>query len=307
MTARARSVVVIGAGALGLATAWQLTERGVTDVTVIERGRIAGASSGLSVGIIETQYLDPLAIAVRVDSLRSFAALEAAGSLEIVRNGYLRLGHREADLAAFARSVEIQHGLGVADSRVVEPSELRRLVPDLRVDDLVGGLFGPSDGYIDGHAYCDALATLVRERGGRILQDTELIGSDPVPAERIRLTTSRGTIDCDVVVNAAGGWAGRAGDILGAPVEILPQRHQALMGRLAVPLDRVMPSIMDYVPASGGFGVYIRDDGPGRFIAGLHTEEVIHDIVDPDAPVAFMLAPILVGPVASFVNLKVGL
>jgi glycine/D-amino acid oxidase-like deaminating enzyme len=44
-----------------------------------------------------------------------------------------------------------------------------------------------------------------------------------------------------------------------------------------------MPSIMDYVPSSGGFGVYIRDDGPGRFIAGLHTEEVIHDIVDPDA------------------------
>ena len=54
------------------------------------------------------------------------------------------------------------------------------------------------------------------------------------------------------------------------------------MGRLEVPLGYVMPSIMDYVPSSGGFGVYIRDDGPARFIAGLHTEEVIHDIVDPD-------------------------
>jgi len=170
----------------------------------------------------------------------------------------------------------------VSDCRVVAPDALRDLVPDLRVDDLAGGLFGPSDGYIDGHAYCDSLASTVRGRGGRILQDTELVGCDPLPGDGHRLTTSHGILDCDVVVNAAGGWAGRVGDILGAPIEILPQRHQALMGRLAHPLGYVMPSIMDYVPSSGGFGVYIRDDGPGRFIAGLHTEEVIRDIVDPD-------------------------
>lgn len=275
-------MVVVGAGALGLQTAWHLTERGLTDVTVIERGHVAGASSGLSVGIIETQYLDPLAIAVRVESMHSFAALERSSSLEIVHNGYLRLGHRDEDIEAFERSVAIQRDLGVPDCRVVPADELRTLVPDLRDDDLAGGLFGPSDGYIDGHAYCDVLAAGIRARGGRVLQDTELLGCDPAPGDRHRLTTSRGVLECDVAVNAAGGWAGRVGDILGAPIEILPQRHQALMGRLTVPLAYTMPSIMDYVPSSGGFGVYIRDDGPGRFIAGLHTEEVIHDIVDPD-------------------------
>ena len=275
-------MVVVGAGALGLATAWHLTERGVTDVTVLERGTIAGASSGLSVGIIETQYLDPLAIEIRVDSMRSFAALERSGALEIVRNGYVRLGHRPEDLDAFARSVAVQRDLGVTDCRVLEPSELRRLIPDLAVDDLAGGLYGPNDGYIDGHAYCDALAKAVQERGGRVLQDTELVGCDLLPNERNRLRTTAATIDCDVVVNAAGGWAGRVGRILGAPIEILPQRHQALIGHLAAPLAYVMPSVMDYVPSSGGFGVYVRDDGPGRLIAGLHTEEVIHDIVDPD-------------------------
>ena len=282
MSSAPGSIVVVGAGALGLCTARQLVERGVTDVTVIERGRVAGASSGLSVGIIETQYLDPLAIAVRIESMHAFTALERSGALEIVRNGYLRLAHRAEDLEGFERSVAVQRDLGVTDCRVIEGDELRRLVPDMRVDDLAGGLFGPSDGYIDGHAYCDALAAAIRTGGGRVLQDTELVGCHPAPGDRLTLTTSRGTFECDVVVNAAGGWAARVGEILGAPVEILPQRHQALMARLATPLAYVMPSIMDYVPASGGFGVYIRDDGPGRFIAGLHTEEVIHDIVDPD-------------------------
>jgi sarcosine oxidase, subunit beta len=275
-------VVVVGAGALGLCAAWQLTERGVNDVIVIDRGPVAGASSGLSVGIIETQYLDPLAIEVRVDSMRSFADLERSGALHVTRNGYLRLGHSDADMEAFARSVELQRVLGVDDCRVLEAGELGRLIPHMHVDDVAGGLFGPSDGYIDGHLYCEALAAAITARGGRVLPDTELVGCDAGPGDGHRLRTTRGEIDCEIVVNAAGGWAGGVGDILGAPVEILPQRHQALQGRLAAPLDYVMPSVMDYVPSSGGFGVYIRDDGPGRFIAGLHTEEAIHDLVDPD-------------------------
>src|SRR3954470_5431373 len=212
------SVVVVGAGALGLATARHLTKRGVADVTVIERGSIAGASSGLSVGIIETQYLDPLAIAIRVESMRAFAELERTGAIEIVRNGYLRLGHRDEDLEAFGQSVAIQRDLGVIDCRVLDTRDLERLVPDLLVGDLVGGLFGPSDGYVDGHGYCEALGDGIRAQGGRVLQETELLGCDAAPGDRLRLTTTRGTLECDVVVNAAGGWATRVGEILGAPV-----------------------------------------------------------------------------------------
>ena len=177
MTARP-SVVIVGAGALGLATAWHLTRRGATDVTVLERGQVAGASSGLSVGIIETQYLDALAIEIRVASMRAFDELEDSGAITITRNGYLRLAHREADLEAFHRSVEKQRSFGVTDCRVVDREGLRELVPDMAVDDLLGGLFGPHDGYIDGHRYCAALASAVIDAGGRVLQETEMLGVD---------------------------------------------------------------------------------------------------------------------------------
>src|SRR5439155_24824695 len=100
----APSVVVVGGGALGLCTAFALTELGVADVTVLERHQIASASSGLSVGIIETQYLDPLAIEVRAYSMGFFGRLERDAGLPITRNGYLRLGHSQEDVAAFERS-----------------------------------------------------------------------------------------------------------------------------------------------------------------------------------------------------------
>jgi sarcosine oxidase subunit beta len=272
-------VVVIGAGALGLCTAHELLERGAEGVTVLDARHVAAGSSGLSVGIIETQYLDPLAIEVRVWSMRAFAALERDRGLRIVRNGYLRAAHSEADLAAFERSVELQRELGVTDAAVLDRAQLARLVPDMRTDDLAGGLFGPSDGYIDGHLYCSLLADWITERGGRILARTEVQGHER-DGGRHRLTTSTGVLECDQVVNAAGGWAGEVGELLGAPVALLPERHQALHVRLGRELEYLMPSVMDYIPSSGSLGLYVRDEGPGRLVAGLHTEEAM-DVVAP--------------------------
>jgi sarcosine oxidase subunit beta len=255
---------------------------GVTAVTVVERDYPASASTGLSVGIIETQYLDHLAIEIRVLSMRFFDELERMGSLEIRRNGYLRLAHTSTELQAFHESASMQRELGVQGCEVLDRDGLRNLVPELFCDDLEGGLFGSRDGYIDGHLYCGVLCQFLVSRGGRVLNGAKVIGVTRASKHAHRVRTSEGDIDCDVVVNAAGGWAGQVGDLLGAPVAILPQRHRALVARLPQELGYVMPSVMDYLPTSGGYGLYFRDEGPMRLIAGLHTEEAIHDTVDPD-------------------------
>jgi sarcosine oxidase subunit beta len=275
-------VCVIGAGALGLCTAFHLTELGVGSVTVIDRGPVAGASSGLSVGIIETQYLDPLAIEIRVRSMELFRQLEEEHGLEITRNGYLRLAHTADDLEAFERSVGLQRHLGVLDAEVLDQEGLRRTVPDLECEDLAGGLFGPSDGYVDGHSYCTLLADLVRMRGAEVLTSTPVTAVREGARGRHALVTPDGTIECDIVVNAAGAWAGQVGRLLDTPAEVLPQRHQALVAHLPRELDYLMPSVMDYIPASGEIGLYFRHENPTTLIAGLHTEDRLHDVVDPD-------------------------
>lgn len=276
------SVVVVGGGAVGLCTAFELTELGVTDVTVIEREQVASGSSGLSVGIVETQYLDPLAIAIRVYSMEFFARLEREAGLQVTRNGYLRLAHDSADMDVFAASIAVQNELGVTHPRLLDRGDLERLVPDMACSDLVGGLFGPNDGYIDGHLYCTVLADMLRDRGARVLPSAGLVNAESSAAGRHLLTTSQGPLECDVVVNAAGGWAGKVGDLLGAPAAVLPQRHRALVAHLPRALDYLMPSVMDYIPASGRQGLYFRHETARSMIAGLHTEDVLHDIVDPD-------------------------
>jgi sarcosine oxidase, subunit beta len=275
------SVCIVGAGALGLCTAVHLVRRGVTDVTVLDRGFPASGSSGLSVGIIETQYLDPVEIEIRVRSMRFFSQLEADHGLEVVRNGYARLGHSDVEIEDFLASVEVQRSLGVADACVLTGGEFQAILPEMRADDITGVLWGPSDGFIDGHRYCGLLADLVRSGGGRVLTGREVLavtqsgGAHVVQADGMAIT-------CDYVVNAAGGWAGRIGDLLGCPVPILPQRHQACVIELDRPLPGIVPSVMDYVPHSGGYGLYFRHERPGQLIAGLHSEERLADLADPD-------------------------
>lgn len=276
-------VCVVGAGAIGLCSALELARRGAAAVNVIDARHVAAGSSGLSVGIVETQYLDRLDIELRVRSMRTFRWLEREHGLRVVHNGYLRLGHDADARATFERSVEIQRGLGVADATVLDREQVARLVPDMRTEDVCAGLLGRSDGFLDGHLYCGLLAELAARAGVKLSNGTELLGAEPGSAGGLRLSTSTGDLRCDVVVDAAGPWAGRVAAVLGGTLELVPQRHQASIVHLPHELSYTMPSVMDYSPGSGARGLYFRHDGPGRLIAGLHGEEPTDAEADPDS------------------------
>jgi 3-oxoadipyl-CoA thiolase len=281
------SVCVIGAGAVGLASALALARRGAGEVTVLEARHVASGSSGLSVGIVETQYVQPLDIELRVRAMALFDELERGHGLRIVRNGYLRLAHTPDALAAFEQSARVQRSLGVSGARVLSRAEIAQLVPDMEVEDLAGGLFGARDGFLDGHLYCALLAELAQAAGARVLVGQELAEANRgeqgwMLHTRARAHARGGTLRCDYVVNAAGAWAGGVAELLAVDMALLPQRHQAVVVHLPRALPYRMPSVMDYTPGSGTSGVYFRDERPGQLIAGLHSEEALTAVDDPD-------------------------
>jgi sarcosine oxidase subunit beta len=276
------SVCVIGAGATGLFCALELARRGAS-VTVVEREFPASGSSGLSVGVIETQYLEPIDIEPRARAMRLFNQLERDHGLDITRTGYLRLARDLAGGERFADSVDYQHRLGLTRARVIEPDEIGTLVPDMNLDGIECGLWGPSDGFIDGHLYCALLAELASAAGAVIEVRSPLVQARRLPSGGYKLRTARGTVEADYVVNAAGAWAPQVAQLLGVDMPIRPQRHEAVVVHLARELDYIMPMVMDYTPHSGEIGLYFRHERPGQLIAGLHSEEEIEEVADPDA------------------------
>jgi methylmalonyl-CoA mutase N-terminal domain/subunit len=113
---------------------------------------------------------------------------------------------------------------------------------DMLCSDLVGALYGPSDGYLDGQQLCMTYAAQAAALGVRILARHSLVGYETGHRRKHRLITAREPIECDIVLNAAGAWAAQVGEILGAPVAVLPERHQACVMRLAQRLPYVLPS-----------------------------------------------------------------
>ncbi|HET7879702.1 MAG TPA: FAD-binding oxidoreductase [Acetobacteraceae bacterium] len=263
-------IVVIGGGALGLSSALHLVERGVS-VTVLEAGALAGGSTGRSIGVVGTQHVTVLDVTMRAYGLRRIRAWEQHG-LEFNAIGYLRLGRSESDLRLFEQSLGYQREAGIETARMLEPAEMRALVPDMSTDGIVGGLFGPDDGFLDPHQLATVLAQMVRDKGGIVRQRCQVVGADR-RGTGYRLTTPDETIDCDGVVIATGAWAGRVAALFGQRLPVLPERHEAVTIRLPEPLPYVMPMVMDLVYGGGGTGLNFRHDRTGQLLTELHKSE----------------------------------
>jgi sarcosine oxidase subunit beta len=146
-------------------------------------------------------------------------------------------------------------------------------------DELEGGIFGPDDGFLDPHEMCTLLAEEVKKLGSEVFQFRKLLGVART-AGGWRLETSKGPIDCDFVVNAAGAWAPRVAEMFGQTLHILPERHEALAIHLDEPLPYTMPMVMDLVNGQGT-GLNFRHEKERELIAEIHKVTSPH-AEDPD-------------------------
>jgi sarcosine oxidase subunit beta len=279
----AAHVVVVGAGAVGASAAMYAAGLGA-EVTLIEREYPASGSSSLSLGVFNRQTTHPEELELRIRSIELLRKLERDGDLPLEQTGYLRLARRPGDMERFAETLERQVALGYDGGRLLDAAGVADRVPDLRTDDIFGGLYGDEDGTFDGHLVCGAYIAAAEAEGARLRVRTALTGADR-GGDRITLQTTTGEIECDRVINAAGAWAGKVGEILGAPVPLIIQRHQITMAKLSTPLTYTMPTTNEYVPGSGDFALVLRQESSERLLAMLHSHEVVEGeepVSDPD-------------------------
>lgn len=277
-SASALRVVIIGAGVAGLSAAMHSARLGARSVRVLEAKSIAAGSSGLSAGIVNRQTFDPIDLALRVASGEEFALIEQQTSFRITRCGYMRLA-RTAE--QWERTLQTFGAGDYPATRLLSREEVAALVPGMRVDDVHGAMYGAEDGHMDGPELSAAMLELARAAGAEYSPAVELLGSTST-AGGVSLDTTAGTIEADIVINAAGPWFSRVGERLGVLAPIDNQRHEIAMVEVPSLANRDVPTVQTYFPGSGEDAVYVRPEGRGRFIAGLHSYESTADSVDPD-------------------------
>jgi sarcosine oxidase subunit beta len=269
-------VAVVGGGAIGASTAWRVAEAvgGVAEVLLLEADVLASGSTGRAVGEVETQYLERDDIGPRVRSMEILSDLERRGRLTIHRNGYLRLARSLDAMVAMERGLAIQRDLGVDSAQIVTVPEISRLVPGINTSGLAGGLLGRADGHVDPNGLAHAFAQLAQESGATIREHAPVAAVSLQEGAQHRVTLRSGEcVMADVVVNAAGSWAGQLNSTAGIDAPVTGYRHQVATFEIAADYPDI-PFVMDFLPGSPENGIYFRKEGERRLLAGLHDDHL---------------------------------
>lgn len=166
-------VLIVGAGFMGLSTAWALSLKDPKlRVTILDEGDFASGGSGRNGSGFRLQWSRDFNIRLAKDSLDVFEdcerLLDYPGGIELRQVGYLILAHSEDAMATLERGVAIQRSHGVP-SQTLTPAECREIQPGLQLDGLVGASYCSRDGIASPFRWLDALYKAVLRAGANVL------------------------------------------------------------------------------------------------------------------------------------------
>jgi sarcosine oxidase subunit beta len=272
-----RRIVIIGGGVMGLSAAVEAAQIPGARVTLLEADYPGSGSTSRSAGVYTRQYLARRDIELRARSVEVLFRLEREGRITMRRTSFIRLGRSAEDTSKFEHAVELQRELGVEDpGRVIDADELGALVPDYDRTGVVSALYGPTDGYLDGAVLCSSLSEEAQQLGVRISVRSRLRSARRTSSGAWELADDDDSFEADIVINCAGAWTEEVGDILGAPVRMVNERHEAFTLELPPQVEYDMPMVMDYVPdGTPTEGLYFRAEGENQMIAGVHSSDIL--------------------------------
>lgn len=228
-------VVVIGAGIVGTSLADELTVRGYTDVTVVDRGPLfsTGGSTSHAPGLVFQTNPSKTMTAFARYTVEKFCALEHPDGWAFNPVGGLEVATTAERMADLHRKAGWAAAWGV-QGRLLTTAECVALHPLLDPDQVLGGFHTPTDGLAKAVRAAEAQARRAVARGATLRPNTEVLGIVDAGGRVTGVQTADGVIDADIVVCAAGFWGAQFAKQVGLVVPLVPMAHQyARTGQIA--------------------------------------------------------------------------
>ena len=260
---------MIGAGACGCTTAYELAREGAR-VALLDSGEVGREASWASAGIVGpgvSPERDPwFARATRLSTER-YAQLDGelreltGRSIGYGGSGNLLVARTEDELPALREDVDLYRSAGV-EAWLLDGAEARRREPALP-DDVVRAALNPEGRHLDARAYTAAAAAAARVLGVEVFPGRPVAGLEWSGDRVAGVRTDSGSLHAEVVVNAAGAWAGRIDERLAHPVFPV---HGQIMAVAAPPAG-----LRHNVSRAAGYG-YATPRPDGRIVIGATHE-----------------------------------
>jgi len=233
--------VVIGGGIAGCSAAWHLASLGVRDVVLLERASLSSGTTWHSTGNMETYRPDPVIFEMVRYALETYPRIAAESGQDI---GWRSVGRvmytdRENRWESMRSLPELGMARGI-EIELLTPAQVQQRLPIIATEQLLGGVWVPSDSRVNPTDAVMAFAAAAKARGVAIFQDVPVTGIDLRNGTVQGVITANGTITCDTVVVAAGLWSGDLVGSCGIQLPLHALEHQYLITQ-PLGIDRNLP------------------------------------------------------------------
>jgi glycine/D-amino acid oxidase-like deaminating enzyme len=264
-------VVIIGGGIVGSSIAYHLTTAGCHDILVVERESAQGkGSTGKSMGGVRAQFSTPVNIQMSLYSIPFYASFEERLDFpcDYRPQGYLFCATNERHMAYLRTNYGKQVSMGLRNVQLLDGDEIRRMFPQLRGDDIVGGSFCATDGFIDPYSAMNGFMSCAASQGARLCKDSQVTGLVRDERGIAGVETRTGFVASRNVVNCAGAWAAGVAAMAGVDLPVEPLRRMLVPSE---PFDRFPHSAPMIIDMSNGF--HFRPESRGFLLAWNDPEE----------------------------------
>jgi sarcosine oxidase subunit beta len=262
-------VVVIGAGIMGLAIAYNLARHhGVTDIVVVDKSYLCGGASGRNGGGVRAQFSSEENIRLMQESIRICRdfAREMKINVWFRQGGYLFLVRNEKARAMLEKSAAVQNACGLG-TQILTAKEAQKIVPELDTDGVVAAAYNADDGVVFPWPFVWGYAQTAQKLGVSIETYTDVIGFETTGSRIDAVVTSRGKIKTHKVINAAGAWSPEVARLLDIELPNKPHRHEICSTEPLKPW--LKPLVADL-----SNGLYFSQSMRGEIVGGISNHDV---------------------------------
>ena len=282
-------IVVIGGGIIGCSTAYHLARDHKADVVLLEQGKLTSGSTWHAAGLVGQLRSSASITQVLKYSVDLYKRLKDETGLETgwKMTGCLRLACNEDRWTEYKRLATTAGSFGM-DMHLISPEEVVKMWPMMRVDDLVGASWLPTDGQASPSDITQSLAKGARMHGANLIEGVRVTGFQ-MDGDRITaVETTQGTINCEKVVNCGGQWARQVGAMAGINVPLQPVKHQYIITEKIDGLSSDAPTLRDpdrftyYKEEVGGLVMGGYEQNPIAWTTGDLPDDFQFQLFDDD-------------------------
>jgi sarcosine oxidase subunit beta len=258
-------LIVIGAGSVGTPIALYAARAGLRVAVFDGKASVGRGENRAAIGGIRATHSDRAKIALGQASLDVFANWRAETGHDIGwrRGGYTFVAYTPAIAAMLEELVQVQRGFGL-DIDYHDDAFIRRLVPGIDPEGLLGGTFSPGDGSASPLLYAHSFRVEAERAGARFFFGEPVIDMLRDGERVVGVMTSQARHLAPVVVNAAGAHAPELGAMVGLDVPVVPDSHE---GGISEPVARFLePMVVDIRPGPGSKNFYFYQNAEGQVV-----------------------------------------